>query len=768
MAMTSDSERYCMPGVPKTHHPSSAICATAWRTAVVASLLLGVSSTLVQLAAAAGDLDALLDGVREIAAPGVPGTLCVFGDNAFAVVVGRSGRAFEPVVAACRIGKGRAVGFGHDGYLGQGALDVADTGRLMLNAVRWAAAKPSPRVAVRGLQELLAFFREHGLPAEPLDGDDWLERLGDYDVLCIHAGGLPMPDQAPQLVKYLRSGGGLITAHTGWGWLQLSPGKCLATDFPATQLLAPGGLIWGDGTLNRTSAKGFSAEARPSELTNASRALDALEAHATGRRLTAEDLAQAGWSVVRTASVLPPNDEILLPRLRRVQQRHAAEAVPTPQKPLGADNTLARLALTLQLQDLRRTPPQLVKAHPAAAAFPGAVPPDAPRVEKRLEIDTQVPGWHSTGLYAAPSEVIEVEIPQNAVGKGLAVQIGCHTDVLWHLDSWRRAPEIVRSFPLDAAHAKAANAFGGLVYIVVPENCRLGTLSVIMRGAVEAPHFILGRTTPEDWRNSVRNRLAPWAELECSKVIVTLPSEHVRKLDDPVELMELWSNVLDACASLAAMPLERARPERFVTDVQISAGYMHSGYPIMTHLDVAPVLADRAALFARAADGGAWGFFHELGHNHQSPDWTFDGTGEVTENLFSLYVLDRVFNVRQAGHPAVKPAERERVMREYFAAPSFEKWKSNPFLALYMYMQLQEAFGWEAFRKVFAEYRRLTEAERPKTDDEKRDQWLVRFSKVVGRNLGPFFEAWRVPTSEAARASVADLPPWMPPGFPPQ
>jgi len=85
-----------------------------------------------------------------------------------------------------------------------------------------------------------------------------------------------------------------------------------------------------------------------------------------------------------------------------------------------------------------------------------------------------------------------------------------------------------------------------------------------------------------------------------------------------------------------------------------------------------------------------------------------------------------------------------------------------------MYVQLQEAFGWDAYKRVFAEYRDLPAAERPKTDDEKRDQWLVRFSRAVGKNLGPFFEAWRVPTSERARASIANLPAWMPEGFPPR
>lgn len=82
-----------------------------------------------------------------------------------------------------------------------------------------------------------------------------------------------------------------------------------------------------------------------------------------------------------------------------------------------------------------------------------------------------------------------------------------------------------------------------------------------------------------------------------------------------------------------------------------------------------------------------------------------------------------------------------------------------------MYVQIQEAFGWDAFKKVFAEYRQLKPQDRPKTDDEKRDQWLIRLSRTVGRNLSKFFEVWGVPVSEQAKQAVSDLPIWMPEGF---
>jgi len=162
-----------------------------------------------------------------------------------------------------------------------------------------------------------------------------------------------------------------------------------------------------------------------------------------------------------------------------------------------------------------------------------------------------------------------------------------------------------------------------------------------------------------------------------------------------------------------------------------------------------------------------WGLFHEVGHNHQSGDWTFAGTGEVTVNLFTLYVFDRTCGMAPKDHESFGPEARSKTIAAHLeGGADFEEWKRKPFLALVMYIQLQEAFGWDAFKAVFAEYRDLKAHERPRTDDEKRDQWLVRFSRRAGRNLGPFFEAWGVPTSKKARASIVDLPPWMPDGMP--
>jgi len=53
-----------------------------------------ISCGVVQISWEAEVRQALIGGVEEIAAPGIPGPLCVFGDKAVAVIVGKSETEF--------------------------------------------------------------------------------------------------------------------------------------------------------------------------------------------------------------------------------------------------------------------------------------------------------------------------------------------------------------------------------------------------------------------------------------------------------------------------------------------------------------------------------------------------------------------------------------------------------------------------------------------------------------------------------------------------
>ena len=181
----------------------------------------------------------------------------------------------------------------------------------------------------------------------------------------------------------------------------------------------------------------------------------------------------------------------------------------------------------------------------------------------------------------------------------------------------------------------------------------------------------------------------------------------------------------------------------------------------MAHLDMQANLVDAANTCASRGTGACSMRWATTTKTTTGPS---TARVEVAVNLFTLYVYEFLLGILPTSDPwAGDPRTRAELMALYnFNNPDFEQWKREPFLALIMYVQMQQKFGWEAFQQVFAEYLNLPDADRPKSDDDKRDQWLVRFSRTVGRNLGPFFEAWGVPTSQAARDEVADLPAWLP------
>jgi len=710
------------------------------------------------------DCKQLLAGVSEVSISGSPGVICVFGPDAFPLLAGRNGEnSFAPVAAAARMGKGRIVAFSHDGFFSN-AGNKSDLGKLLFNSIRWAgssqaAAVNSPRVLVYGFNTLADYLKTQGFGVVLATSKSWRDQLGDCQVFCVDTRLNDDKAMLEAVHSFIMNGGGLVTAGTGWAWAQ--HGGTLKNDYLGNKLMAPAGLVVSGETTGFTAKDGYAVETPPSPLVNAQMALDFLlgpppDAPKDDRKRKA----QAAYTLEMAVRAVPVGDKLLMPRLEGI--RESINPVPAPKKPVRVSDGLARLVVVLAQMEMEALPPELIKTHPASAVFPGSVPTNAPRVTKMLQIDTVVPGWHSTGLYAAPGEVITVTVPAAAVGRDLGLQIGCHSDQLWRLDRWERWPELCTRVKMGNTETRLASGFGGPIYIDVPERCSLGMITMHVMNAVEAPYYVLGKTTLGEWRDRIRNLPGPWAELESRGIILSVPSSGaLRSLDDPETLMKFWNRAVDLEDELAAWkPGDRKRPERFVADVQISAGYMHSGYPIMCLSDMFERNLSIKSLVGVIPDGlGSWGHWHELGHNHQAREWTPEGAGEVTVNLFTLYVSEML-----CGAPIeksrMKKQNRIKSMREYFSSDRTPaNW--DPFEGLVPYCELVDGFGWEALKRVFAEYRNLRRDELPRSNVEEWDQWMVRYSKTVGRNLGPFFVRWRIPVTGAALNSITNFPAWM-------
>nr|XP_032634577.1 TRPM8 channel-associated factor 2-like isoform X2 [Chelonoidis abingdonii] len=282
--------------------------------------------------------------------------------------------------------------------------------------------------------------------------------------------------------------------------------------------------------------------------------------------------------------------------------------------------------------------------------------------------------------------------------------------------------------------------------------CTLPSSSLI---TLEIDGTNTGETCKCQWLASVQHYPAPWAELATENIILTVPADSIRHIENPEPLLTLWDQIMMAIAELAAAPAKFPRPERIVTDVQISAGWMHAGYPIMGHLDSVKEMVNVEHMRAT----GLWGPIHELGHNQQRAGWEFPPhTTEATCNLWSVYVHEKVLGIpRDRAHQALQPQCRKQRVTGYLEkGAQLKDW--SMWTALETYLQLQEGFGWEPFILLFSDYQKMSNI--PKDNPSKMNLWAEKFSRQVNKNLAPFFLAWGWPIKEDVSLELAALPNW--------
>lgn len=703
----------------------------------------------------------LLEGVVSLPKCGVPGPVAIWGGLAFPVVAAPDGRDGSEValVAAAGYGRGRVVLFGHNAYLdGEAGSDLP---KLLENGVRWAGKAVRARVGVYAVRGGEAFYEGLGFAARNLPGPLEAAALRGVDVLVLNAQGVDDAGEAAVVMRWVEQGGGLLAGMTGWAYGQTSGGKELALAHGLHRALLAAGIgFTGESAFGDRS--GFDARAKLPALLNARDAVAAMREQRGGRsNLAAEEVRQGTRAIEIALGAQPPDRPELRLAVAEALGGSKTAAVPSVKEPLTQEgHATARLQLSMETRLLRLSGAADVEAHPAARQFPGQPAASAPRVTREVLIQPGLPGWQSTGLYAVAGEPLTVTVPAKEKERKLVLRAGCHTDTLYHLEKWSRAPEITKTAPLTAGTTRFATAFGGLIYVEVTKPEGAGQpFPVQIAGAVEAPLFVLGETSDEEWNREIKKRPAPWAEFACGLLILSAPSEAARKVNNPAELMRMWEKVVAAQDEICNQAKERRRPERIVTDVQISAGYMHSGYPVMV-----PVSAAGEMLTFNRVMYPGWGFHHELGHNHQRPWFTFEGCVEVTNNVIGMYVYEAVLGKDWlSGHPQIsESARRKHVETIKAAANRWETWKADPFVALTTYIQLVQAFGWESWRRYLNSFGEGATRPQPKTSEEARDEFLIRYSQIVNRNLGPFFDAWGIPVSSRAKAEVARLEAWMP------
>lgn len=417
---------------------------------------------------------------------------------------------------------------------------------------------------------------------------------------------------------------------------------------------------------------------------------------------------------------------------------------------------------------------------PESKSFPGEVPKTAKRTTELIDIAVKVgsqgladpyPNYfrlHSTGVYVPAGEKVSIVIDPKYKSQYLKAQIGIHNDDLKHMDKLVRSGfDLTRSFELEKDTTTVFSPYGGLLYIRIPDSSTLKSISIIANGVVKAPYYKLEKNNLTEWA-SIKNNPAPWTELATDKIILTVPTYRIKNLENPESLLKLWDQIMDADADLAIISHNRTHPERIIIDNQVAYGYMFTVWDkiVAPNDESCELMLNEKML----KDKGSWGHFHELGHRHQFWGLDMDEVGEVTTNLYTMYAYDKVLKKGLYNHEGMESKDEvNKKINNYLQNhPTFEKWGKEPFIALSMYIKIIENFGWDPIIKANKIYREMDPRkyyDHPLSNQQRIDLWYTTICKTTNANLSLFFEIWKIPVSEKAKAAAKKYNTWIPQEF---
>ncbi len=376
--------------------------------------------------------------------------------------------------------------------------------------------------------------------------------------------------------------------------------------------------------------------------------------------------------------------------------------------------------------------------------------------------------WFSTGLYAAPGEIITVTKPASLKGKKVMCRIGASGSILRAKNKpWKRLPKTFEVKELkDEDTTCLYNINGGNIYII-PEEPFNRPETFRISGAVKSPDFVLGKTDPEQWKKEIDATTVPFAEIACTRLIWSISTKILKELIDPVALMQFYEealrtdfNAFHGLSDTASTWLHRSPefPSRCVQDIQIHAGAAYASYPSMFGGDR---YAKRAVSLERMQnEGESWGFYHEVGHTYQVACWKWGALGEVSNNFHALYAGNRLRNSWGESRTGKWQGYIDQWKKVDMSERNFDTGLNHD-SRLVPFCQLAQQLGWRLYAYLSKCARELPDPVAEvvtSSDDCRREFFCKRVCEYAQADLRPFFDFWGIKYGPFAAADMAALP----------
>lgn len=376
--------------------------------------------------------------------------------------------------------------------------------------------------------------------------------------------------------------------------------------------------------------------------------------------------------------------------------------------------------------------------------------------------------YQPSGLYVKKGERITFNVSGLSDDYDLSSMIGFKT-------MWGNHNSTQEDLLQDGTNTVTATQDGILSFIFTKTDgydTKPSSVRVKVKGGRAIPLYQIGRTIDANWQNDLRNmKDAQFVQFVSDKALVTITyNDYLRApMRDVAASFKTIHAVIDLQDELAGFDnstLQNMRTRNrqhylidlYSTPKEGESFYMYAmNYLIGMKRDNFTDLTEKLST--------EWGIWHETGHTHQQDSWTWDSIGEISVNIFSLYVQEKF------GRPSTLAQVQDdetltnfEKARKYIADPKKNYLVSNEeadynelFSKLVMFHQLRTVYGWDSIKRLHQYFRKQPYVEiEGETDADKANKFIYAMCVVTQNNLIDFFRKWGLNADAATIRKIND------------
>jgi hypothetical protein len=381
-------------------------------------------------------------------------------------------------------------------------------------------------------------------------------------------------------------------------------------------------------------------------------------------------------------------------------------------------------------------------------------------------------GYHPSGLYVAKGEKVSLDVSGlEQSQESLVLMVGQANDFFDGAAANNPYQWVAHAGENEFVAARSGMLYFRYIDSGFGEQPPPALDIQVQVGGSPVPFYVANQTTAAQWQDMLKKRRTPYVEMIAPRVAITLRRDMLDRVPgaSPEAMLDYLTQVLgyhDQISGLdGATALDRPSPLRmhFLQDDRSSAKSLEGVLMYATNSFVGMPADSARGLLKGAAMPDPWALWHEAGHIYQQSDWTWDNLTEVTVNIYSLHAQQR-FGLpsrldevnEDTGRNTWDEAARylAKKKRNFLDDASFDE-DSREFVRLVMFEQLRRGLGDDFYQRLHKDYRRnpLSSGEGA-GDDAKVQQFVLRSSRVAGRDLTAFFRAWGLPINATTAAAI--------------